>query len=117
MKRDMLKRYRKQGFTLSIWDTHRTDNMGKSILGYRLSDRSELIFTGEDFKASPLHAVDSLHVVAALLNFLSLKQGDTDKEYFEDYTPEQLEWSQSFRCEELGMIAFELQERLDKRLR
>jgi len=78
---------------LTIWDTYRTDTLGKSILGYRLLDRvGNVIFEGEDFCCSPLHAIDSDDALAGLLTFLSLQPGDTDDEYFEDYTDEQLEY-------------------------
>lgn len=44
------------------------------------------------FGASPLHADDSDESLIALMNFLALKPGDTDKEYFDDYTAIQLDW-------------------------
>lgn len=115
MKRDVLKRYRKAGFTLTVWDTHRIDGMGKAILGYRLSDRGVLIFQGEDFHSSPMHAIDSLNVVEAILSFLTLKQGDVESEYFDEYTPTQLEWSRGSRCEELNRIQLELEQRLNRK--
>jgi hypothetical protein len=115
MKRDVLKRYRNSGFTLTTWDTHRTDNMGKSILGYRLADRGTELFQGEDFRCSPMHAIDSLHTVEAILSFLTLKPGDTDADYFDSYTPAQIEWCHSARCEELNMIQLDLEERLNRK--
>jgi hypothetical protein len=51
-----------------------------------------IIFEGEDFAGSPMDADDSDETVAALLTFLTLRRGDTDAEYFESYTPEQLAW-------------------------
>jgi hypothetical protein len=61
-----------------------------------------IIFEGEDFAGSPMDADDSDETVAALLTFLTLRRGDTDAEYFESYTPEQLAWTRSYDCEVLA---------------
>lgn len=99
--RDILRRvrltpYRKgygPTFTLIMWATDRTDSRGQTRIGYELRQhehgRTAVLFTGEDFAGSPLHADDSDSTVAALLGFLTLRPGDTDREYFDDYTPEQ----------------------------
>lgn len=118
MKRDRLRSvrfapYRKgmgPTFFLDMWDTHRTDRMGKSILGYRFGEcksnsgrrvvkennlyrgefsktNCKILFEGEDF-ATP-GSVDSDDAVRSLMGFLTLKPGDTDAEYFENYTPAQ----------------------------
>lgn len=93
-------------FRLKIWDTHRTAFGGKSRLGYRLSmgvggespvgnpAAWKVIFEGEDFGCSPLHAVDSDETIAGIMGFLTCKPGDTDPEYFRDYTPAQLDYCQ-----------------------
>jgi hypothetical protein len=77
--------------------------MGKCIIGYRLSIGKsvnaignpaclDVIFEGEDFHCSPLHAIDSDETVRTLMTFLTLRPGDTDADYFADYTPEQREY-------------------------
>ncbi len=86
-------------FHLTIWDTYQTDNLGKSILGYRLTQRNydgkhTLLFQDTDFACSPCHAIDSDSCIASLMGFLTLRPGDTDAEYFANYTPEQLEYCQ-----------------------
>lgn len=103
-------------FRLKVWDTYRTDHYGKSILGYRLSmgERQHLnvvnnpavwtvLFEGEDFGSSPMHAIDSDETIAALMSFLTLRPGDTDSEYFDDYTPAQLDYcaqhAEALSCE------------------
>lgn len=62
-----------------------------------------VLFEGEDLGCSPMHAIDSDESVAALMGFLTLRPGDTDAEYFENYTPEQMEFCQqhaeSLSCE------------------
>ena len=84
-------------FTLDLWNCERRDHLGKWILGYRLTmrytrEQSQIIFESEDFGCSPCHAVDSDETVKALMGFLTLRPGDTDREYFASYTPEQLEY-------------------------
>ena len=85
-------------FYLTIWDTNRTRN-GKFVLGYRLGMRGNEgfvdLFQGEDFAASPLHAIDSNATVVALMNFLTLRPGDTDSEYFTDYNADQLHFAET----------------------
>ena len=69
---------------------------------------TEPIFQGADYKPSPLHVWHSDLSVAGLLSFLSLQPGDTDDEYFESYTADQLAWAKR-RGEELSMCAMELE--------
>jgi hypothetical protein len=92
-------------FTLTMWDTGRQCG-GKWQVGYRLtmSDsihythvgtryvKRDVLFEGEDFGCSPLHAIDSDASVEGLMSFLTLRPGDTDHEYFADYTPAQLDY-------------------------
>ena len=115
--KDLIKIWRKSGFTLRMWDTGSRDWRGQTLMSYELKDGRRVIFAGEDFAGSPMHADDSLATVAALLGFLTLKPGDTDREYFEKYTADQLDWCRSSRCEELGMIQYEMEERASARKR
>ncbi len=88
-------------FRLTVWDT------GKSCLGYELvmvTDGAPVVlFTGEDFGCSPLYAIDSDETMGAIMGFLTLRPGDTDSEYFANYTPEQLEYcsqhAEALSCE------------------
>jgi hypothetical protein len=100
--------YRKDAgpvFKLTTWDTGRTGFGGKYLIGYRLSIGEKrhqnvlgnpavwtVLFEGEDFGCSPMHAIDSDEACAGIMAFLTLRPGDTDAEYFESYTPEQLEY-------------------------
>lgn len=83
-------------FYLVTWDTNRVNSMGKYLLGYRLTMRDKgkltLLFKGEDFGCSPLHAIDSDETIVAIMGFLTLRPGDTDDEYFLDYTKKQLDY-------------------------
>ena len=80
--------------TLRTWDTGRTRGTGmmaRTCIGYELREPDgTVVFVGDDFGSSPMHADDSDEALRALLGFLTLRPGDTDAEYFADYTPEQL---------------------------
>lgn len=97
------------GFELKLWATYQV-RYGKDILAYQFTHNGKVIFEGNDFGCSPLHAIDSDESVAGCLSFLSLKPGDTDPEYFEDYTEEQLGWATQYG-EEVSLYVAELEER------
>lgn len=84
-------------YVLRLWDTYRrTGNPAKDTLGYAFGPKDgEPIFVGEDFGASPCHAIDSDATLRSLLGFLTLRPGDTDAEYFADYTEEQHAFARS----------------------
>jgi hypothetical protein len=48
-----------------------------------------VLFEGDDFGPSPMHAIDSDATVRALMGFLTLRPGDTDADYFDAYTDTQ----------------------------
>lgn len=118
MERDTLRRvilrpYRPglPHFALHMWATTRRDHRGQTVIGYELRQYAKgakpvMIFTGEDFCGSPLHADDADETVAALLGFLTLRPGDTDADYFERYTPAQLEFcdqhAEALCCESIA---------------
>lgn len=93
-------------FTLLTWDTGRT-GWGKWLVGYRLTmlqdGRRTVLFQGEDFGCAPMDSIDSDAAVEGVMSFLTLRPGDTDDEYFADYTPEQLEYcsrhAEALSCE------------------
>lgn len=96
------------GFRLELFDTFQIDYYGKFVLAYQFFHGDRLVFEGEDFYCSPLHAIDSDATVGGLLTFLSIRPGDTDSEYFENYSKEQLEWANEWG-ETLGIYADELE--------
>lgn len=81
---------------LHLYDLHKRDAMGKHQLGYALWHGGECIFAGEDFAASPMDPVDSDIVMHTLVRLLSLRPGDTDREYFQSYTERQLAWAEQY---------------------
>ena len=115
MKDELIKTWRKDGFTLRRYDTHETDSLGKCRLAYQFKDGRKTIFAGNDFHCSPLHAIDSLATVYSLLGFLSVGEHDTDAEYFNNYTLEQIAWRDSVRRDYLSLLVCDAEERLSKR--
>ena len=52
-------------------------------------------------------AIDSDEAVACALGCFTMRPGDTDSDWFADYTPEQLEWAGSYECESLAFVQVE----------
>lgn len=88
-------------FILRVWDSDRPSmHAMRNRLAYELiqleqNAESRVLFSGEDFGPSPMHADDSDDTIAALMGFLTLRPGDTDREYFAGYTADQLDFCAS----------------------
>ncbi len=102
---DSLRHVRlESGHVLRTWDTGRTRN-GRTRIAYELSEPSGVVlFSGADFCPSPMHADDSDDALRALLGFLTLRPGDTDREYFADYTAAQLAFATSDTAQLLAFV-------------
>jgi hypothetical protein len=92
-------------FTLNLF------YLGHDRIGYELRMRengiSSLLFSGSDFRPSPMHSVDGDDAVKSLMGFLTLRPGDTDADYFADYTEEQMAF-----CQQHGeYLSFEVLQR------
>lgn len=119
-------------YRLDLWNTGEVDEMGKSMLAYRLAridherpvrfipaERApediggwEILFAGEDFHCGLGRLIDDDSVVADIIGFLSCKPGDVEDDYFADYTPRQLEFAIA-EGEELSMWSAELEGELN----
>ena len=113
-----IKTWKRDGFTLRLYDTNvptGTGRMGDTFLAYDFFDGTKLIFTGDRYRVGAGTPIDSTAAVYGLLGFLSLKEGDTDAEYFKDYSPAQLAWSQSGRADELSLIVHDNEDRALRR--
>lgn len=89
----------------------------KSRVSYSLQCGREIIFTGNDLLCSPLHDPESKETILSLMGFLTLQAGDTDSEYFDNYTGAQLAFRDSSDCELLQFLCIEEEERMSKRER
>jgi hypothetical protein len=79
--------------------------MARRRIGYELCGPSGVVlFRGTDFGPSPCHADDSDETLRALLSFLLLRPGDTDRDYFAGYSAEQLAFAGSSECEQLQFL-------------
>jgi hypothetical protein len=98
-------------FTLQLFDTGKVGYDQKYIVGYKLKmhlsrHKTIILFESQtDFRCSPLDVIDSNETVKCLMGFLTLRQGDIDKEYFDNYTKEQLEFSE-LHAESLNIAVY-----------
>lgn len=81
--------------TLSVWDAHGTWH-GKHRVRYRLSSDGEIIFEEDRFGCSPLHAIDSLECMRAVLGFLTCVPSEMEDDFSEGYLPHQREWAEQY---------------------
>ena len=77
---------------------------------YTLHHKDKLIFSGDDYRPSPLHEQVSYDSVMGLLRFLLLKPGDTDDDYFKDYSSRQLNFINSTDASDLNAIVMQYEE-------
>lgn len=84
-------------FRLVLWDENMTDSRGAWITGaelFEVGNREALFSWRGKAGYSDWNAVDSDKRVQGIMGFLTLKPGDTDDEYFANYTPRQHEFCQ-----------------------
>lgn len=99
-------------FKLVVWDTGKCIARGTTDLGFRLTQHNptapkcEVIFEGDGFSPSPMDGDDSDACMQALMGFLTLRPGDTDRDYFENYTPRQMEFAQQ-HAETLAVCVYD----------
>lgn len=93
---EQIRHVRFDGYELRLFATNGRDWRGQTRLAYEFGKVGEpALFEGSDFCGSPMHADDSDETLRCLIGFLTCKPGDTDREYFDDYTPEQMAFAQS----------------------
>lgn len=76
----------------------------RAFLSYTVITPSGATFTGDRYSPSPMVAYDSADSVISLLGWICVKPGDTDKDFFADYTPKQMDWAESFACEDYACM-------------
>lgn len=104
---ELIREWTEGIFRLELFDTEQLSNRPQYTLAYKFYCNDQLIFEGSDFGCSPVVGIDSDQSVASLLSFLSLMPGDTDKEYFENYSDKQMQFAIE-HGEYLRLIAMEL---------
>ncbi|MEW9532834.1 hypothetical protein [Microbispora sp. NPDC049125] len=82
---------------------------GRLRWSYRLSRNRRTIFTASDI-CSGVGAVSTteelIKAARTVLSFLTLREGDTDADYFDSYSRAQLNWRDEY-AEELSIYALE----------
>lgn len=77
---------------------------GRSYYWYRFYDftiQKYPLFRGKDFSPG-MYSGGKERMTRDLLGFISCQPGDTDEDYFKDYSPKQLAWAKSYRAENLS---------------
>ena len=114
MKIEMIREWKYENFRLLLFDLHkpmpRPGSYTSDRLGYRFYWNGKLLFKGREYGPSPMHSIDGDKSVMELLSFLSLKKGDTDKEHFDDYTEEQIVFTEHEDCDTLSMHVIDMEE-------
>lgn len=100
------------GFEFLRFQVFERDSDGRPNIVYKVKTSTGVVFQGKDF--SPPCGTDPISKESrcGLLHFLTLRPGDTDKEYFDKYTPEQLEWANSWENEDASIQLMELSEEM-----
>ena len=109
-----MKVYTWESYTLTL-EYAGMGQYGKSKVAYSLTKEGESvpIFEGADLEGH--FDAEGPKAAAALLGFLTLQEGDTDKEYFDGYTERQREfseceaedlreWGYSLQCPQCGTV-------------
>lgn len=87
------------GYRLELWYAGTMDH-GRVRCAYRFhKNDGTVLFEGDTYSPSPTCCYDSDESLRGLISFLTLGVGDTDEEYFTDYTPDQLAWAEEYNRE------------------
>lgn len=95
-------------YRLLLWDTYTEYSPGRPKLGcafYRSPDTEPFMvsYCGPGMGAS----VDDDEMVQCALGCFTMRPEDTDTDWFAEYTPEQMEWAESYECETLAFLHVE----------
>lgn len=82
------------------------DDEGRIVYSYVLEREGVVIFEGSDFQSGCGAPVDYADAARSLMGFLTLREGDTDADYFDRYTPEQIAWRDEY-AEGLGIYGMD----------
>lgn len=95
-------------YRAEIW-FDRFGEYGRIHLLFDFYFKGEKVFESMPFSPAPGTTGNYHAVVENAVFFMSLQPGDTDDEFFEDYTPEQLAFVKE-HGEDLSLIAFDLEQ-------
>jgi len=84
-----------------LWDRYGT----RQVFGYRFYSGAALVFESVDLSGPT--GMSARRAAAEALCFLTLRPGDVEDDYFDDYTPAQIEWRDTY-AEDLAGEVFDL---------
>jgi hypothetical protein len=94
-------------FTLRIEDICANNADNQAQVCYNLYDKhGKVIFNGADIFLGCGHEVLKVATFKTVMGFLTLRLGDTDKDYFDEYTPAQIEFRDT-HAEYLSLLALD----------
>ena len=101
--------------TAGIFWSGKTDSLHKCVCDYEIYYDGVLLFKsaegdGKEIHLSPFDAPDSPGAIFSILGFMSLRPGDTDDDYFTDYTPEQMAFAKSIHADDLSTEVSDFEE-------
>lgn len=90
--------------TMRAWETPHGFDGSHARLDCELVHNGKVVFPkGATWCGIPSHqSIDGNAAKECVASLFAMKPGDTDREYFDSYTPEQLEWAEA-NGEELGL--------------
>lgn len=100
----------RKGTTITLFQTG-FDSRGAASVEVVVRDNGREVFgPGTDGMRltgalSPLFSTDGIDAKRYALSYASIRPGDTDKDFFDPYTPAQLAWVEA-NGEELSMLTF-----------
>lgn len=102
-------------YTLQMLETDRkVEQIGQyyireSKVAYRfIAPDGSVLFSGDSYRPSPQHRPTSDDAAYALLGFLTLRPGDTDREYFAEYTMDQWIWCNGSDFSDVAELALQV---------
>lgn len=90
---------------INAYDANNVGSYGHSRVDIEVKQNGKVIFKrGDLYVGIPSgHSIDDGYVKEAVLSCVAMKPGDTDREYFDSYSQEQLDWANQYG-EDLDMI-------------
>jgi hypothetical protein len=82
---------------ITVWEGSYNHHSGRTRLDVEVRQNRKVIFPRGVLycSPSPCHSVDGTDARELVSSLVAMKPGDTDQEYFSEYSPEQLAWAEA----------------------
>lgn len=84
---------------------------GSDRLSYKFYYNKELICEGDDYRPSPMFGIESLDSFVSCLGFMTVRLGDTDKDFFKDHSESHMKFLETNDCEELRLLISDFEDK------